>query len=265
MIKSYCYFNVLGASFIPVLIYLNDGLLRFRGKTEELKLMENNEEEISLIQMFNVIKNNILVIMGIAVICAVLAFTVTRFFMTPKYTAQTKLCVRAQNVDESTTGSVEAARKTVATCGVVITSDSVADTVIERLDLDYTTKQLQKMIKVAPINNTEVFSISVVCDDPQIAQNIANVLAAYVPDELIRLVRVASVEVVDYAKLPTEKTSPSVSKNTLIGALMGLFLSCAVFIAISLLDNRIRKESDLEEKIGLTVLGSIPTISDTRG
>ena len=52
--------------------------------------------------------------------------------------------------------------------------------------------------------------------------------------------------------------SPTVAKNTIIGALAGFVLSSGVVIASWLLNDTIRFEEDVERKLGLAVLGSVP-------
>ena len=52
--------------------------------------------------------------------------------------------------------------------------------------------------------------------------------------------------------------SPNILKNTLIGAMVGTFLSVLIVVITYLLDDSIMSPDDLEKKVGINVLGSLP-------
>ena len=52
-------------------------------------------------------------------------------------------------------------------------------------------------------------------------------------------------------------------RNMVLGAAAGFILSCAVIIAIYLLDRSIKNGEDLEKLSGVRYLGEIPDINET--
>lgn len=52
--------------------------------------------------------------------------------------------------------------------------------------------------------------------------------------------------------------SPSIGKNTVIGALGGAFLAIAVIVISYLFNDTIIDADDVEKKLGMNVLGSLP-------
>lgn len=223
--------------------------------------MENGEIEISLEQIFRIIKRRLSWIIAVTLICALAAFVISAYFITPKYTATTTLYVHVDIGSSYTTTQISTGKALAKTYGVIITSDRVLDKVKDILDLDMSTSTLKKCISTSALDDTEILSISVKHDSPEIAQAIANALANSVPEEIIDIVKVGNAEIIDYAKLPTIKSSPSISKNVAIGAIMGLVVSCAFFIIIAIFDNKIRSEDDLTQAFELPVYGSVPTIN----
>ena len=96
--------------------------------------------------------------------------------------------------------------------------------------------------------------------DPAVAQTIANAVAKLAPDEIKRVVKAGSVEVIDYAKLPVKADWP-VARNTAIGALVGLFAAILVAVVSAMLDSVIRTEEDLPDELGVPIIGVIPSMN----
>ena len=70
---------------------------------------------------------------------------------------------------------------------------------------------------------------------------------ACVPTTLPIMVEGSSVRIVDYAVVASDKVSPSVPKYTILGMLMGAFVSCLIIAIIEITDNQIRSEDYLLE------------------
>jgi succinoglycan biosynthesis transport protein ExoP len=70
--------------------------------------------------------------------------------------------------------------------------------------------------------------------------------------------RNGNVQIAQAAAVPTSPSSPKVSKNTLLGAVLGLLLGLAVAFLLERLDRRIREPKDLETIYGLPLLGVVP-------
>jgi polysaccharide biosynthesis transport protein len=67
-----------------------------------------------------------------------------------------------------------------------------------------------------------------------------------------------NVEVAKAAKIPTSPSSPKISRNTVLGALLGLLLGLGIAFLLERLDRRIREPKDLEAIYGLPLLGVVP-------
>ncbi|MGC2372269.1 MAG: polysaccharide biosynthesis tyrosine autokinase [Solirubrobacteraceae bacterium] len=73
--------------------------------------------------------------------------------------------------------------------------------------------------------------------------------------------RNGNVEIAQAATIPTSPSSPKVSRNTALGAVLGLLLGLGIAFLLERLDRRIREPKDLESVYGLPLLGVVPESS----
>ena len=183
-------------------------------------------------------------------------------FITPTYHARISIYVNNtrgnQEMDSLSSADLSAAQRLVNTYVSITKSDRVLDKVSKELGGKYTSAQLYNMISASQLNNTEIFSVYVVHTDPEEAAHIANTLAKVAPVELSALIEGTSAKVVDTAKVPTTRHSPSYSRKIFLGAVVGAVLAIAFLTVQYLSDTRIKDENDLISMFDIPILGRIP-------
>ena len=75
-------------------------------------------------------------------------------------------------------------------------------------------------------------------------------------------VGINNISVVDRAEVPTGRYSPSLKRNFAIALVIGLFGGALLALLLEHLDDTVKGTSDIEQKLGLAVLGIIPLLRD---
>ena len=158
-----------------------------------------------------------------------------------------------------------AAQKLVDTYIVILNSRTALNEVIEEAGVDYTCEELKEMITAKAVNSTEVFEVVVTSKSPAEAERIANTIAVVLPDKIADIVEGSDVRIVDYAVVPAHRSSPSYTRNTVIGMLLGAVLSAAIVILAYLFDENIRSEDYLTQTYpDIPLLSVIPDMTVTK-
>jgi len=121
----------------------------------------------------------------------------------------------------------------------------VLEEIISKAQLDLTYEELSAMITAESVSSTEVFEVVITDTDPYRAEKIANTIAGILPEKISYIVEGSSVKIVDFAVVPAAKSSPSLTKNTLYGALIGFLLCAGIIIFLELSDTIIRDDNYL--------------------
>ena len=64
--------------------------------------------------------------------------------------------------------------------------------------------------------------------------------------------------IIQYGYVNQNPVSPNVLTNTVLGAAVGAFLAMAIIIITYLMNDTIMSADDIERKLGLNVLGTLP-------
>lgn len=220
---------------------------------------------IDLRDLFLLLKKHLLAIVAAGVLFAAVGGLWTKFLITPQYEAYATLIVNSREDQTAgqtyiTNDQITSATKLVETYSVILTSDTVLDKTIEDLGLDMTYQELKNKVSISSVNDTQVMQITVQDADPQLAQEITASIVAQAPEMIIQTVKAGSVEVISQAKAGDTPVSPSLKKNVAIAGVLGVLLCYAFFFVKYLLNNKFMTESDITNRLGLTVLGVIPSV-----
>ena len=121
-----------------------------------------------------------------------------------------------------------------------------------------TEAELDKMISVDIPTDTRLISISVNAKTGQDAQTLANKVREVALEKIKNVTKVEDVTTLEEAKLPESPSSPNIKLNVLLGAVLGAFLAVVGVLVREILDDRVRRPEDVEDALGMTLLGIVP-------
>lgn len=229
--------------------------------------MNNNENgyEIDILHILMLLLGRIWIILLSTILCGAITLGYTKFFITPMYSSQVLLYVNNNSISLGSsltfsTAEISAAKSLVDTYEVILKTRNTLNTVIERAHLTCSYNELLNMISSDAVNDTEIFSVKVTCDDPQKAELIANTIADVLPLKISNIVEGSNVSIVDRAVVSTTRISPSYLKNTAIGLLVGFVVSCGIIVLEDFFDDIMHDEDYLSDNFDLPILASIPEI-----
>ena len=230
----------------------------------EEKNVNTEEFEIDLKRLVSALINKAWLIGIAAGVFAVAVFLYTLFFVTPLYESSAMFYVNNSSLSlgEATlsisSADISASRGLVKSYIVIMNTRETLNDVIDYAGVDRTYGQVKKMISAEAVDNTEIFRVTVTGPDPQEAEKIASAIAYILPKRISSIIEGTSAQVVDSAVVPLSPSSPSYTKNTMIGFLAGLVLSAALVILRELMDISIHSEDDISDSCRYPVLASVP-------
>lgn len=226
-----------------------------------------NEEEISLSELFGIVKPYLIHIVLISIVFSLLSFIVTKALIKPVYESSATVIVnnRKNESQSITSDEINSARNLASVYGIVIKSNAVMEPVVEVMNTDITMDALSKKVSVSSVDNTQVIKISVKDTDPVLAREYTNEIIKVAPDIIVDMVEAGSVKVVSYPQISNSPISPNTKMNVLVAGMLGFMLSIGFVFVRYLLDKTFRSPQMVEDYLQLPIIGVIPNIESVSG
>ena len=221
---------------------------------------DNASIEIDVLYLLRKLWSRKFFIIFIALVVGTIALLGSVFLIKPKYTSTTRIYVVSRTADSITNQDLQAGSYLVKDYQEVITSNEVLSSVIDKEKLSLTPNELSSMISVTIPTDTRVISISVEDDNAQEATTIANTVREVAAEKIKAVTKVDDVTTLEAAEVPKEPSSPNIKRNTLMGVIAGGVLAVISIIILEVLDDRVRRPEDIEDVLGLPLLGIVPDI-----
>lgn len=219
---------------------------------------------MTLLDLFHLLRKHLKLVILLPLAC-MLAAGVYSFVMMPNtYSATVSMYVLIQqdNANSSSlTSDLSASQMVTNDVATLLKSDRVVNETASSLGLENL-----KAYKTSITSSTtsRVLSLEVTGPDAQMAANIANKMADEVSTVAHDVMNVDSVNVVDSAKVPTAPSGPKRPLYMAVGLLGGLFVAVAIVVVEDMLNTKVRDQEELEELLGVPVIGRIPAMKGGR-
>jgi len=222
------------------------------------------EEEISLVEIFQILKKRLRLILTATGIGLVLAAIFTFIIATPVYESTTQLLVSRPTEENALQQSeINANIQMINTYEDIIRNPVILDPVIEEMGMDTTVDDLREQITVGTEEESQVFSVAVQNENPYQAAEIANTTAGVFQENLDSIMSVDNVSIISQAVPSTSPVSPNNLLNLVIGLLVGGMIGLGLAFLHEFLDNSVKDEDFVIQETGWTSLGRISEMTES--
>lgn len=222
------------------------------------------ENEIDITVIIEILRKHIVWIVTVTLIFGIVTYIGTDFFIAKQYKASATLIVnnKVSNSGGINSNEITAAQNLADVYSLIIKSDSVLQPVIDNMQLDLTCDQLKHSIQVSTVNSTQIIEISIKSTDPTFAKKVLSGIIKVAQPVILDKVEAGSVKVIDDAKISNNgnPVGPNSTKNALIGAVIGLFLTVCVILLKEFFNKKFKSENDVTNTLGLPLIGVVPMV-----
>lgn len=223
---------------------------------------KNDEIEIDLRELFFELLTHWKMIVISMLLTGAIGLVVSMFLITPLYESTSELYVLSKSTSITSLADIQMGTNLTNDYMVVVKGRPVIEQVISNLGLEEDYLSLSEKITLNNPADSRILQITVQDPDSDraklIADEMAEVSSAFISEKMDQ----DPPTIIQRGYADGEPVSPHVAKNTVIGLLLGAMLAMAVVIISYLLNDTITSTDDVERKLGLHLLGTLPYEED---
>ena len=230
-----------------------------RPEQQTLAVREQTEDEIDLVELFYLLWGHMLQIIACVIVGGAAAFAYTCFMVTPMYQATAKMYVASATYNSIVDiYDMQLGSQLALDYQQLILSRPLMEDVAEALELDVRPETIASMVSVYNPEETRILTITVTCPDPQLAADLANEIAYQAGIHLPRIMESPAPNIYEDALVPKQKSSPSYSRNTLLGAMALAVVYCGILVVRYLMNDSFTTPEEINRCFGVQPLAVIP-------
>lgn len=203
----------------------------------------NSDIEIDIVELIKHILKKMKTIIFITIGCGAIMLCVSIFFLPKSYVSNADISIIPEVQDLDYTS--------------YITGSAIIDKVSNNLKVDKST--LVESVNVTrDTNNLYNYRINVMTNDPELSCSITKNIIKVFKNEMTSKLGLKSVTVINNPSVNSEPVSPNVKKNVITCSLISFFICLSLTIVFYLFSKRFKSSQEVENYLGVSVLGEIP-------
>lgn len=231
------------------------------------------DKEINIQELIGIVWRRWWLVAIMVVVFGASFFTYNKFMVPEQFTSYGSVYVsnKAPQVITSYTDNNTAnlydlttSNMLVDTYKAILSTNNFFENIKKNVDIPYGVDTLKTMVRYDSIEETGIIQVYATAFSPEEAQKLCAAVLEYANYTIMDIVEAGSVKTIDDATLPKGHSYPNVTRNTLLGMILGGFLACAIILLIYYFDVKINSVEEIESRTGLVVLGAIPNIDAAR-
>lgn len=190
----------------------------------------------------------------------------TFFVATPKYESTVQMIAQTNNEENKTAlNDLNANILLVNTYKDMIQSNKLlleTQNELKKKEINLSVDEIRRMISIQQSQNSQMFELKVVTNQPQKSQMIGETLAETFQKEVEAYSGIEKVKVVSPASISNAPVSPNNKTNLLIGLFVGIGLGVLVVFLGEIINNTIKSSEFITEEADIQILGTISDVSE---
>ncbi|WP_100012083.1 YveK family protein [Lentibacillus sediminis] len=223
-----------------------------KNNAQDSYINSEHPKEINLREYFEVIKRRFWIIILVTVLMTAAGYIYNYYSTlnsTSLYETSTRMIFGSEEEDMNT-------------LMVMIEDPIIMENVKNELQLTRPVEAMQAQIEVTRLDESQVIQISVTDQDPETAANIANATAASFKSEIASILDYNAVQLLSEAKEnPLPINAPPTISLSVIALAAGVILGVGLVFLLDSMDDKIRKEREVEEIMGVPVIGIVSNMN----
>ncbi len=223
---------------------------------------KQDEEVIDLWELFLALKKRILIILAALAAGGVIAGAYTKVTATPVYSATATMFVLTKETTLASLADLQLGSQLTGDYSILITSRTVMERVIDQVGVDMSSDALKANVTVTNPSGTRILQLTVTNPDPQMAKTLVDTLVQVSSDFIAEQMEVVGPKLIEDGEVSAAANNPDVKRNIVIGALAGAVLASGIIMLLTMLNDTIKSEDDIERYLGVPTLANIPDRKD---
>lgn len=219
----------------------------------------NDEIEIDLKELFFELKKRWWMIL-IAMVLGAGAFgAYSKFVMVPQYKSTSMVYVLSKETTLTSLADLQIGSQLTKDYSVIVTSRPVLQQAIDNLGIyNMSYRELRSKLTIDNPTDTRIMSLTVTDKDPYTAKALVDSVAQTSSQYIAEIMEMTPPKIIEDGEIPTVQSSPNTKKNAAIGGMLGAVLVGGVIVLMTVMNDTIKTEEDIERYLGLSLLASIP-------
>lgn len=215
-----------------------------------------NEEGINIREIINALKKRWKLIFGMTILATTISALITIFVIKPQYKANSKIIVSKENSESSS--DVEMYQQLIQTYSELIRSLDLIQGAIDTYNIDISANEVFNNLTVTSSSKSLVLNVSYISTDRELARDVIEAVTKQFVATAGDYISNGKINVMQKVRLPNNPISPNKKMNIGIAVVIGFVLGVILALLLELLDNTFKSREQVEEYLGIPVVGIIP-------
>ena len=224
--------------------------------------MKNSRDTMDTNFFMNIIWKHKLMLIIFPLLAAVAAVLLSMYILEPVYESSTTLMVKgtsfANNVDYN---DILVSQQLIKDYTELIQNRSVTEKVLQDLGIaDISPGELTENVSVSQMTDTRLFEVKVCDTSPERAKVLADALSQALVEKTEEIEEKGNISIIDAGQIPEAPSKPDPAFNGIASFVLCMILTVLIILFIEYMDDSLKTAQDVEEKLKLKVLGTIPIL-----